>query len=65
VDFFVFDETAASFSRRIFSSVTGTKRQPFCFCPEVNSARISGAEQPIKLLEKHYPPPEYMLTNVI
>ena len=25
-----------------------------CFCPEVNSAKISGAEQPIKLREKHY-----------
>jgi hypothetical protein len=29
----------------------------------VNSASISGAEQPMKLLEKHYPPPEYMLIN--
>ena len=27
--------------------------KPFCFCPEVNSARISGAGQPIKLREKH------------
>jgi hypothetical protein len=37
----------------------------FCFCPEVNSARISGAEQPMKLREKHYPPPKYMLTYII
>jgi hypothetical protein len=25
------------------------------------SARLSGVEQPIKLHEKHYPPPAYML----
>ena len=37
----------------------------FIFCPEVNNARISGAVQPIKLCEKHYPPPEYMLRNII
>ena len=42
-------------------------RKPFCFCPpfsfglEVNNVRISGAEQPIKLEEKHYPPPAYRL----
>jgi hypothetical protein len=47
------------------SSVIGTKREPFCFCLDVNSARISGTEQPIKLLEKHYPPPEYMLNSIL
>jgi hypothetical protein len=39
-------------------------RKPFCFHAEANSARISKADQPIKLLENHYPPPEYMLISV-
>jgi hypothetical protein len=30
----------------------------------VNNARVSGAQQPIKLLEKHYPPPEYRLQDI-
>jgi hypothetical protein len=29
------------------------------------SPRISGAEQPIELREKHYPPPKYMLNDNI
>jgi hypothetical protein len=36
-----------------------------CFGPEVNSSRISEAEQPIKLREKQYPPREYMLKCII
>ena len=32
---------------------------------EVNIARMSGVEQPIKLREKQYPPPEYILSNII
>ena len=28
----------------------------FCFGPYVNSARISGDEQPINLRKEHYPP---------
>ena len=55
----------ASFSTKDCSSVTGTQRKPFCFCPEVNSARISRAEQPIKLREKNYLPPEYMPSSNI
>jgi hypothetical protein len=56
VTLFVFGETIASFSTKICSSVTGTERNgtPFCFCPEVNSARLSGAEQPIRSRKKHY-----------
>jgi hypothetical protein len=47
------------------SSGTGTDREAILFLSiEVNSARISGAEQPIRLREKHYPPPEYMLITI-
>jgi elongation factor P hydroxylase len=31
------------------------------FWPEMNIATILGDEQPIKLCEKHYPPPEYII----
>ena len=50
------------FSTKICSSVTGRKQEAILgFFPEVNSARISGADQPMKLRRRHYPPPEYML----
>ena len=58
-DFFMFSKTIASVSANIFPSVTGTNGKSFCFCPEMNSERISRAEQPIKLRGKHYPPHEY------
>ena len=61
VAFFMFGGTVTLFSKNICSSVFGTNRKPFYFCPEVNSARIL-AEQPIKLREKSYPPLEYMVT---
>ena len=50
---FVFGESAALFSFNVFSSVTGTDWEAILF--------LSGREQPIKFLEKRYPPPEYML----
>ena len=55
-DFFVFSESIASFSANISPSQTGLNKKPFCFCPDVNTKRIFGAEQPIRLREKHYPP---------
>jgi hypothetical protein len=40
----------------------GTERDAILFLYG-GDATISGVEQPIKLREKHYPPPEYMLKS--
>jgi hypothetical protein len=66
VAFFVFGGTKASFSATICSFITRQIEKPFCFGPDVNSARISGAEQSnnaIKLRERHHTPREYMLRH--
>ena len=40
-----------------------TRKNRKTFCSDVNSARMSGAEQAIKLCEKHCVPSEYMLNK--
>ena len=64
VAFFMFGKSEALFSTKIYSSVNKMKAILFLsgVWLEINSSRISEAEHPIKLLEKHYPPPKCMLS---